>query len=108
MERTLIKETVNEIGQKVKLQGWINVIRDHGKITFIDLRDRTGVIQCVGKDLVKLNSENVVEIIGTVSERPEKLINKDLETGKVELQIEVQQKNCLSLSTQMDMNLMKS
>src|SRR5258705_9441109 len=88
MKRTLIKETVNEIGQKVKLQGWINVIRDHGKITFIDLRDRTGVIQCVGKDLVKLNSENVVEIIGTVSERPEKLINKDLETGKVELQIE--------------------
>lgn len=88
MQRTLIKETVSQIGQKVKLQGWINVIRDHGKITFIDLRDRTGVIQCVGKDLPKLNAENVVEITGTVSGRPEKLVNKELETGKIELQIE--------------------
>lgn len=88
MERTLISKTVKEIGKKVKLEGWVNVVRDHGKITFIDLRDRTGIIQCVGANLPKIVPESVVEITGTVCERPKKLINKELETGKVELQIE--------------------
>jgi nondiscriminating aspartyl-tRNA synthetase len=86
--RTLIKETPEKTGEEVKLQGWINTVRDHGKITFIDLRDRTGIIQCVGMNLPKVNSEDVVEIIGKVSDRPEKLINKDIPTGKIELQIE--------------------
>ncbi|HWA52137.1 MAG TPA: aspartate--tRNA(Asn) ligase [Patescibacteria group bacterium] len=88
MQRTLVNETLKKVGEKVELQGWVNIVRDHGKITFVDLRDRTGLIQCVGTNLPKLSSEDVVEIFGKVVERPEKLINKDLETGKVELQIE--------------------
>jgi len=88
MQRTLIKDTTKVIGKKVKLQGWTNVIRDHGKITFIDLRDRTGIIQCVGANLEKIEPESVVAITGTVSNRPEKLINKNIETGAVEIQIE--------------------
>ncbi len=87
MERTLIADTPKKVGEKVKINGWIDSIRDHGKITFLDLRDRSGIIQCVGKDLPKLTPESVVEIEGRVSERPEKLINPNLETGKVELQI---------------------
>lgn len=87
MERTLIKDTVNKIDQEVLLKGWVNVKRDHGKITFIDLRDRSGIIQCVGQDLPAVSTESVVEIHGTVVKRPEKLVNKDLETGEVELQI---------------------
>ncbi len=88
MERTLICETPKKIGEKIKIDGWIDSIRDHGKITFLDLRDRSGIIQCVGKDLPKLTPESVIEISGKVSERPEKLVNPNLKTGKVELQLE--------------------
>ncbi|HKC05198.1 MAG TPA: amino acid--tRNA ligase-related protein [Patescibacteria group bacterium] len=88
MERTLICETPKKVGEKVKLEGWVDSIRDHGKITFIDLRDRSGIVQCVGKDLQKVTPESVIEIVGTISERPEKLVNPNLKTGTVELQIE--------------------
>ena len=88
MQRTLIKKTVKSIGEKVKLLGWVDTVRDHGKITFIDLRDRSGLVQCVGKKLPKVTSESVVEIVGEVAKRPEKLINPKLATGKVEIQIE--------------------
>lgn len=88
MERTLVQDTVNKIEEIVSLKGWLDTIRDHGKITFLDLRDRTGTIQCVGQALPKLTVESVVEIKGKVVKRPEKLINPDLETGTVELQIE--------------------
>lgn len=87
MERTLIKDTVKKIGKKVKLNGWVNTIRDHGKITFIDLRDRTGIIQCVGSNLPKVTPESVIEIEGTVKKRPEKLINENIETGAVEIEV---------------------
>ncbi len=88
MERTLVKDTVEKVGEKVKLQGWIQSVRDHGKITFIDLKDRTGFIQCVGQNLPKTTLETVVEITGTVVKRPEKLVNEKIETGTVEIQIE--------------------
>ncbi len=88
MERILISETTKKTGQKVRLLGWVHNLRDHGKITFLDLRDRTGIIQCVGQDLPKFTIESVVEVLGQVVERPEKMINENLETGKVELQIE--------------------
>jgi aspartyl-tRNA synthetase len=87
MDRTLAKDTVEKVGKRVKLLGWVNTIRDHGKITFIDLRDRSGIVQCVGKDLSKLTVESVVEVDGEVVERPKKLINPHLETGKVEVKI---------------------
>src|SRR5258706_863142 len=88
MDRTLICETPKKVGEKVKLDGWVDSIRDHGKITFLDPRDRSGIIQCVGKDLPKLTPESVIEIVGKVADRPEKLINPALETGKIEIQIE--------------------
>ncbi|MFZ5932606.1 MAG: amino acid--tRNA ligase-related protein [Patescibacteria group bacterium] len=88
MERTLAKDTKKKVGEKVKLQGWVNSIRDHGKITFIDLRDRTGLVQCVGQELPKSSVASVVEILGQVAKRPEKLVNPDLETGDVEVRIE--------------------
>jgi len=88
MDRTLVLETVRKSGEEVKLQGWVDSIRDHGKITFLDLRDRSGKVQCVGNDLPKFTVESVIEIIGKVANRPEKLINPKLETGIVEVQIE--------------------
>lgn len=87
MQRTLVLESIEKSGEEVLLKGWVDTVRDHGKITFIDLRDRSGVIQCVGQNLTKVTSESVVEILGEVAARPEKLINPKLPTGKVELQI---------------------
>lgn len=87
MARILIAETPTNINKNTEVEGWVNTIRDHGKITFIDLRDRSGLLQCVGKDLPKLSPEDVVKITGEITKRPEKLINKELETGEVELQI---------------------
>ncbi len=88
MERTLVRDCPKKVGEKVRLLGWVNTIRDHGKITFIDLRDRSEVIQCVGSDLPKVSTESVVEIIGKVTKRPEKLVNPKVKTGKVEVQVD--------------------
>lgn len=88
MERTLVKDTVKKVGKKVLLEGWVNTKRDHGKIAFIDLRDRTGLVQCVGSDFPSFGVETVVSIEGEVKKRPEKLVNPDLETGEVEVKVE--------------------
>jgi aspartyl-tRNA synthetase len=88
MTRTLVSQTLEKIGQEVKLQGWVDTKRDHGKITFIDLRDKSGKIQCVGyKMMGELTTESVVELTGLIKERPERLINKDILTGTVELDV---------------------
>lgn len=84
----MVCETPKKIGEKVRLEGWVDSIRDHGKITFVDLRDRSGIVQCVGQNLPKIPQESVVEILGKISERPEKLANPNLETGKIEVQID--------------------
>jgi aspartyl-tRNA synthetase len=85
--RTLVLETAKKVGEKVKLQGWVETKRDHGKITFIDLRDRSGVVQVVGfKKLGDLTTESVVEIIGEVKARPERMVNKEIPTGTVEIE----------------------
>ena len=87
LKRTLALETVDVVGKIIKLQGWVSAIRDHGRITFLDLRDRSGIIQCVGQNLPKFGVESVVEIKGEVRQRPEKLINPKLPSGKIEVSI---------------------
>ena len=47
MKRTLNTETVEYLGKQVKVCGWVNSVRSHGKIIFVDLRDRSGVLQIV-------------------------------------------------------------
>jgi len=88
MERTLIKETPKKIGEQVKVEGWVNTVRSHGKIIFIDLRDRTGVLQVVLQPTMALDlkEENIISIEGTVKERPSKMENLEIKTGKVELE----------------------
>lgn len=88
MQRTLICETPKAVGKEIVLKGWVNTKRDHGKITFIDLRDRSGVVQIVGsgKELSSLKPEYVVEIVGLVKKRPNNLINPKLETGEIEVE----------------------
>ena len=84
-----------DIGKKVILSGWINKKRDHGNLLFLDLRDNYGFIQCIidksnssFKDLEKIQLETVVKIEGTVIERSNDTVNKDIETGEVEVTIE--------------------
>lgn len=69
------------------MKGWVDTVRDHGKITFVDIRDRTGIVQCVGSELPKVSQESVVEIEGEVVKRAEKLINPNTELGSIEVQI---------------------
>jgi len=88
MKRISIIETVNQIGKKVELYGWVNSIRDHSNVVFIDLRDRSGLLQIVGgKELKGLSSEDVVKVEGTIKSRGEKYINKKIPTGEIELEV---------------------
>ncbi|OGD93929.1 hypothetical protein A3F02_03995 [Candidatus Curtissbacteria bacterium RIFCSPHIGHO2_12_FULL_38_9b] len=88
MSRTYALECNQKIGKKVQLWGWINTVRDHGKITFYDLRDLTGIVQTVSRNKHKITEEDVVSIKGIVKKRPDRLINPLLKTGKVEVEIE--------------------
>lgn len=91
MNRTLITDAPKLVGETIKINGWISSCRDHGKIVFIDLRDRSGSVQVVGskvmEEIESLRPEWVVEIVGLVKNRPENMVNKDLETGRIEIEI---------------------
>jgi len=81
-----------DVGKKVVLCGWVRKIRDLGKLIFLDLRDRYGLIQVVfesGSSSFKLaksiGSEYVIRVEGVVRERPEEEVNPELETGEIEV-----------------------
>ena len=84
-----------DVDKKVSLSGWINKKRDHGNLLFIDLRDNYGVTQCIiDKEnqffisLEKIQLETVIKVIGKVVDRSKETINKDIETGEIEIKIE--------------------
>ena len=84
----------NEIDKNVSLSGWLHRKRDHGNLLFIDLRDHYGITQCVienihkkFKEIEKLSLETVIKIDGKVLERSKDTINKDLNTGEIEISI---------------------
>ncbi len=90
-------EATGKVGEEVLVKGWVHVRRDHGKLIFIDLRDRSGLLQVVFwgggdeklfKQAEDLRSEFVVSIIGKIQKRQENQINPDLPTGTVELAAE--------------------
>lgn len=94
MKSVSIVETKDLVGQTVDLFGWIHNRRDHGKLVFIDLRDRSGSVQVVFTPSIarvyelaqKLRGEWVVRVKGKVNPRPEKMVNADIPTGKVEIE----------------------
>jgi len=87
MKTLSIEQTVDKIGKLIELFGWVDSKRDHKKIVFIDLRDRTGTVQVVGGENFKdVSVEDVVWIKGLVKKRPEKLFNPKLKTGTVEVE----------------------
>ncbi len=91
--RTLISDIVSKTGETVTVSGWVDTRRDHGKLIFLDLRDRTGVVQVVftpDKEChvaaAALRSEWVVSITGKVNKRPDKMVNANIPTGTIELE----------------------
>lgn len=92
--RTLTKDIGAKVGEKIILQGWVDARRDHGKLVFLDLRDREGVVQMVctpEKDFYALAQELrvawVIEVEGLVKKRPDKMVNPNLETGAFEVEV---------------------
>ncbi|MET4070951.1 aspartyl-tRNA synthetase [Bradyrhizobium sp. S3.2.6] len=84
----------SNIGETVRLSGWVHRVRDHGGVLFIDLRDHYGLTQCVVDPdspafalAEKLRSEFVVKMDGKVRRRPEGTDNDDLPTGKIEIYV---------------------
>jgi len=84
-----------DVNNKVHLAGWVNKKRDHGNLLFIDLRDNYGITQCIinkensnFKELEKTQLETVINIRGKVISRSKDTINKDIETGEVEVSID--------------------
>ena len=88
-ERTLDKLSEDDIGKVLKVAGWVENIRDHGGVSFIDLRDMYGVLQIVMRntDLLKgINKEDCVTITGEVEKRDEETYNPKIPTGTIELE----------------------
>ena len=83
-----------DVGKKVLLSGWINKKRDHGNLLFIDLRDNYGITQCIidkensnFSSLEKMQLETVIKVDGEVVDRSEETVNKDINTGEIEVSI---------------------
>lgn len=75
-----------DVGREVTVAGWVNRRREHSQhLAFVDLRDHSGIVQCVVDNSVDVRSEYVVRISGTVTERPEGTVNPNLATGRVEI-----------------------
>ncbi|KKP89213.1 MAG: Aspartyl-tRNA synthetase [Berkelbacteria bacterium GW2011_GWA2_35_9] len=95
MNRVLTKNLNGLVGEKVTVFGWVNSKRNHGKITFLDIRDRYGIVQVVilpgnndYEKAEKVSIESVVSVTGEVVKRPENLVNKNIISGDVEIQSE--------------------
>ncbi len=95
--------SISNLNSEVTLSGWIDTMRDHGNLIFIDLRDNYGVTQCVVDakhknfdEISNLNNESVITVTGEVIKRSDETINKSLSTGEIE--VKIQSYNLLSPS----------
>lgn len=95
-DRIYIKNLKDHIGKAVSISGWVNVVRNQGKMIFFDFRDATGTVQGVVlsskagllEKSKEVRNEWVVKILGRVNKRPEKMINAKVQNGEIELDIE--------------------
>ncbi len=83
--------TFDNLNERVSLAGWVDTIRDHGGVAFIDLRDQYGITQVVVNDgdlINHLKKESVISVEGTVVKRDEETVNKKLATGELEVKVD--------------------
>lgn len=91
--RTLIREIIAKEGESVVLEGWVRNRRDHGKLIFIDLKDRSGMVQVVflpkpaelHDAAAELRAEWVIRLTGKVNKRPDNMVNADQAFGAYEI-----------------------
>jgi aspartyl-tRNA synthetase len=90
MKKYNIIDILKKEGEEIELIGWVHSRRDHGKLIFIDLRDRTGILQVVfGGEIEgakKLRLEYLIKVLGVVKKRPANLVNPKIKTGEFELE----------------------
>ena len=82
---------ITKIGEKVTVSGWIETIRDHGGVLFLDLRDNTETLQVVSNDdsiFKGLAKESVIKVTGVIRKRDEETYNPKIKTGEIELLID--------------------
>ncbi len=95
MTRTLVKDLHSHIGSEVTVSGWVDVRRDHGKLVFLDIRDRSGMVQAVAlpnhpeavAGAQETRSEYVVRVSAVVNKRPEKMVKVEQANGDIELEL---------------------
>jgi aspartyl-tRNA synthetase len=93
--RIYIKDLKDNIGKEVIIAGWVNIRRDQGKMVFFDMRDMTGLVQCVAlpshteaiEKAKEIRPEWVLKLVGIVNKRPDKNIKTDVLNGEVELEV---------------------
>lgn len=94
MQRTLINQLSDKTNQDVLIKGWVKTRRNHGKLIFLDVSDRSSIVQVVVNPKIsedayeiaqEIGVEFVVEIIGKVNKRPQNTVNKNISTGSVEI-----------------------
>lgn len=88
MKTLSIIDSLSHEGKEITLLGWVGTKRDHKKVVFVDLRDKTASVQVVGNEtLAQVSPEDVVKIVGLVKKRPERLINPNMATGTIEIEM---------------------
>lgn len=88
MKQISIIDSIHHVGKEIELFAWVGSKRDHKNVIFIDLRDRTGIIQTVGDASLRgITPESVVKFTGLIKARPEKLINPNIPTGTIEMEV---------------------
>lgn len=92
--RTYIKDLKDHAGKEVIIKGWVNVRRDQGKMVFMDIRDFSGLVQCVVlpkseaiETAKEVRTEWVLALTGMVNKRPDKNINEKIQNGDIEIEI---------------------
>lgn len=94
MKRVYIGDLSSHVDSEVMIKGWVHVRRDQGKMIFFDFRDTTGIVQGVmlpgseAKDVAKeVRPEWVVSVSGKINKRPERMINKNVQNGDIEIEV---------------------
>ena len=88
-DRTMDMVTEKDVDSSVRLAGWVENIRDHGGVSFVDLRDMYGVMQVVMRDttlLEGINKEDCISVEGVIQHRDEETYNPKIPTGTIELE----------------------
>ncbi len=91
MQRTLIRDLKGEVGKEVSVMGWVDVARHQSKMSFMNIRDMSGKIQCVvltpDETAKEIRQEWCIQAVGTVVQRPEKNVKEGVQNGDIELSI---------------------